>query len=53
MTGDAEDGRLAVSEVDDDDDDRLQRSTDIFLSCSCLSSPGPWTAQSLLTEYAE
>ena len=48
---------MGVSEevlVDADDDDRLQRSTDSFLSSllssSCLSRPGPCTAQSRLTE---
>ena len=53
MTEEKAELRLAVSEAEEDDEDRLQRSTDIFLSCSCLSRPGPCTAQSLLTEQAE
>ena len=31
----------------EEEDDRLQRSADSFLSLSLLSRPGPWTAQSL------
>ena len=55
MTGEKADWRLAVSETEkaeeeEEEEDRLERSTDSFLSCSCLSSPGPCTAQSLLTE---
>ena len=51
MTGEAVEERLAVSETEvEAEDDRLQRSTESFLSWSCLCRPGPWTAQSLLTE---
>ena len=58
MTGEKADWRLAESETEkaeeeeeeEEEEDRLERSTDTFLSCSCLSRPGPCTAQSLLTE---